>query len=65
VKKYQWATLSLFLNAVGFVLLTLAFQASSSDLAIYVGDNQVALCYGDHALVQGDYKGSTDLPPGN
>lgn len=33
MKKYQWAVLALVVNMIGFLLLLVAFQAGSSDLA--------------------------------
>jgi hypothetical protein len=56
MKKYQWATWSLVLNVLGFLLLFVAFQATSSDLAIYSNskDKIAALCYAGSAMVMLD-----------
>jgi hypothetical protein len=56
MKKYQWASWALVLNAVGFVLLFVAFQGSSSDLSIYSKDENIALCYSGHIVFQANYK---------
>jgi hypothetical protein len=57
MKKYQWASLSLLLNALGFVLLFVAFQASSSDLKIVRKDDTFALCFSGTALFQASGNG--------
>jgi hypothetical protein len=54
MKKYQWASWALVLNVVGFVLLFVAFQATSSDLKITKENTAIALCFGEHAVLYDD-----------
>lgn len=61
MKKYQWAQWGLVLNMAGFVLLFVAFQATSSNLSIYTNNEKhtTSLCLGSHALLVGNNDGAT------